>query len=63
MAFGENLKRIREEQSFEIQEIANYLGVRRETVWHWEKGKSKPRKKQVRALAKLFKTSVKELTE
>ena len=62
MAFGENLKKIREEQSFEIQEIANYLGVRRETIWHWEKGKAKPRAKQVRALAKLFKVSVKELT-
>ena len=61
MSFGENLKRIREEQSFEIQEVANYLGVRRETVWHWEKDKSKPRAKQVRALAKLFKVSPKQL--
>ena len=40
MAFADKLKSIRESQSFEIQEVANYLGVRRETVWHWEKGKS-----------------------
>lgn len=63
MAFADKLKSIRESQSFEIQEVANYLGVRRETVWHWEKGKSKPRPRQVRALAKLFKTSVKKLTD
>lgn len=63
MAFGENLKRIREEQSFEIQEVASYLGVRRETIWHWERGKAKPRAKQVRALAKLFKVNIKNLTE
>ena len=58
---GTNIKKMREEQSFSVQEVANYLGVRRETVWHWETGKSKPRAKQVRALAKLFKVSPKQL--
>jgi len=63
MAFSNNLKRIRVEQSYEIQEIANYLGVRRETVWKWETGKAKPRPRQVRALAKLFKVNVDVLTK
>lgn len=62
MAFGDNLKKIREEQSYEITEVAKYLGVRRETVWHWEKGKSKPRARQIRMLAKLFKVDVEQLT-
>ena len=58
---GTNIKKMREEQSFSIQEVANYLGVRRETVWHWETGKAKPKPKYVRELAKLFKVSPKQL--
>lgn len=62
MAFGDNLKKIREEQSYETTEIAKYLGVRRETVWRWEENKSKPRARQIRMLAKLFKVDVERLT-
>jgi transcriptional regulator with XRE-family HTH domain len=62
MAFGDNLKKIREEQSYETAEIAKYLGVRRETVWRWEENKSKPRARQIRMLAKLFKVDVERLT-
>lgn len=63
MAFGDNLKRIRDEQSYELQEVANYLGVRRETIWKWENNKMKPRPRQVRALAKLFNVKVDVLTK
>lgn len=60
---GEKLRSLREDNAYGIDELAAKLGVRRETIWHWENNKTKPTNKYLRAIAKLFKVDVKTLTK
>ncbi len=41
--FGEHLREIRERRNIQRQELANLLGVSRNTIGLWERGLSSPR--------------------
>ena len=55
MTFGERLKRLREAQDLTLEEVGEYIGVRRPTVFKYENGiiTNIPSDK-VEALARLF---------
>lgn len=57
------LKERRKAAGMTQQEVANVLGVDQSAVAYWERGKYKPRKKRLAALAKLYGCSEEELSE
>ncbi len=52
--FGERLKNAREASGMSREAIANRLGVKTETIDHWEEGKVPPRANRLQTLASLL---------
>ena len=57
------LKERRKAAGFTQQELGTMIGVDQSAIHQWEAGKTKPRKTDLAALAKLYKCSEKELME
>lgn len=55
------VKEYRENMNIKQSELANLIGVRRETIVHLENGKYNPSLKLAMDIAKIFNTSVEEL--
>ncbi|MBU3100877.1 MULTISPECIES: helix-turn-helix transcriptional regulator [Clostridium] len=55
------VKEYREKMNIKQSELANLIGVRRETIVHLENGKYNPSLKLAMDIAKIFNTSVEEL--
>lgn len=58
-----NIKRYREKSNMKQSELAELVGVRRETIIHLENGKYNPSLKLAMDIAKVFNTTVEELFE
>ena len=56
-----NIKEHRERRGMTQSELANAVGVRRETIVHLENGKYNPSLRLAMDIAKLFETTVEEL--
>ena len=61
MALSTNLKEYREAKGLKQADLAELVGVRRETVVNLEKGKYNPSLKLAMDIAKVFHTTVEEL--
>lgn len=61
MALVTKLKEYRERDNFKQAELAELVGVRRETIVNLEKGKYNPSLKLAMDIAKVFQTTVEEL--
>ena len=61
MALVTKLKEYRERDNFKQAELAELVGVRRETIVNLEKGKYNPSLKLAMDIAKIFHTTVEEL--
>lgn len=57
------IKEYREKMNIKQSELAELIGVRRETIVHLENGKYNPSLKMAMDIAKVFGTSVEELFE
>ena len=60
MALVTKLKEYRERDNFKQAELAELVGVRRETIVNLEKGKYNPSLKLAMDIAKVFHTTVEE---
>ena len=56
--FGDNIKRLRKNKGLKQQEIAELLGVKRNTYSDWENGKTDPSFENLVKLADLFDVSL-----
>lgn len=63
MVLRTKLKEYRAKFDLKQEELAELVGVRRETIGHLEKGKYNPSLKLAFDIAKVFHTSVEELFE
>ena len=63
MALVTKLKEYRERDDLKQAELAELVGVRRETIVNLEKGKYNPSLKRAMDIAKVFHVSVEELFE
>lgn len=61
MALSTKLKEYREEKGLKQADLAELVGVRRETIVNLEKGKYNPSLKLAMDIAKVFHTTVEEL--
>lgn len=61
MALVTKLKEYRERDNFKQAELAELVGVRRETIVNLEKGKYNPSLKLAMDIAKIFHATVEEL--
>lgn len=61
MALVTKLKEYRERDNFKQAELAELVGVRRETIVNLEKGKYNPSLKLAMDIAKVFHTTVEKL--
>lgn len=61
MALSTKLKEYREANKFKQADLAELVGVRRETIVNLEKGKYNPSLKLAMDIAKVFQTTVEEL--
>ncbi|WP_035291080.1 MULTISPECIES: helix-turn-helix transcriptional regulator [Clostridiaceae] len=58
-----NIKEFREKANMKQSQLADLVGVRRETIVHLENGKYNPSLKLAMDIAKIFNTSVDKLFE
>lgn len=58
-----NIKEYREKKNIKQSELAQLVGVRRETIVHLENGKYNPSLKLAMDIAKIFQVTVEELFE
>ncbi|MCK9444407.1 MAG: helix-turn-helix transcriptional regulator [Tissierellaceae bacterium] len=58
-----NIKEYRERKNIKQSELAQLVGVRRETIVHLENGKYNPSLKLAMDIAKIFQVTVEELFE
>lgn len=58
MIFPERLKQLRQKKGLTQQEIAELLGVKRNTYSDWENGKTEPNFETLLKLADLFEVSL-----
>lgn len=61
MAFTTRIKEFRAKYNLTQEELANLVGVRRETIGHLEKGKYNPSLQLAHDLAVALKTTIDEL--
>jgi putative transcriptional regulator len=57
------IKEYRAKNNMKQEELAQLIGVRRETIVHLENGKYNPSLKMAMDIAKVFKVSIEELFE
>jgi transcriptional regulator with XRE-family HTH domain len=55
------IRQLREEHGWTQLELANKLSVTPSAVYNWERGKSEPKVKQMRALALVFGVSMDDI--
>lgn len=55
------LKEFRESKGYTVEELADMVGVSRQIIYDWEKGKSYPNVFNALKLAKIFGVSVADL--
>ena len=60
--FSQNLQKIRAEKNISQEQLADKIGVSRQSVSAWESGKSSPELEKLIALSELFEISLDELT-
>lgn len=63
MDFKDNFKRIREEKRLTQEDIANEVGISRQSVSKWENGVSEPDIATIKKLCKILDCSISELLE
>lgn len=56
--FGDNIKRLRKNKGLKQQELAEILGIKRNTYSDWENGKTEPSFENLVKLADLFDVSL-----
>jgi len=61
MEFGKNLVNLRKKHNLSQEELAEKVGVARQTISKWELGETSPDLMQAMELAKIFKVSLDEL--
>ncbi len=62
MEIGKKIMDLRKKCGFSQEELAEKVGVARQTISKWELGETSPDLKQAKALSKIFKVSLDELT-
>lgn len=60
--FNQNLQKLRAEKNISQEQLADKIGVSRQSVSAWESGKSSPELDKLIALSELFEISLDELT-
>jgi transcriptional regulator with XRE-family HTH domain len=60
-AFGATVKRIRAQRRLSLSELGQTLGVSRQTVWDWERGRSHPPMSDVPRIADTLEITICEL--
>lgn len=63
MGIGENLKRLRSKTKYSNQDIADLLGVDRNTYANWENGTTDVKSQFIPQLADIFKVKIQDLFE
>ena len=63
MDFGNKIMKLRKQQGMSQEELAEKLGVARQTISKWELGETSPDLKQSKELSKIFKVSLDELVD
>ena len=61
MKFGDNLKRVRKMRKISQEELADKLGVSRQSVSKWETGENYPSMTNIMCLCTIFKCNINEL--
>lgn len=61
MDIGANIRRVREEKSYDQAELARLAGLSPTALWRIEHGQRQPRGKTVRALADALSVGINEL--
>ena len=61
MKFGENLKKLRKLKKISQEELAERVGVSRQSVSKWETGDAYPEMNNILELCKIFKCNIGEL--
>ena len=61
MKFGDNLKRVRKMRKISQEELADKLGVSRQSVSKWETGENYPSMTNIMCLCTIFKCKLNEL--
>lgn len=62
MEIGNKIQELRKKKGISQEELAEKIGVARQTISKWELGETSPDLKQAKALSKIFKISLDELT-
>lgn len=63
MEIGKKIMELRKKSGFSQEELAERVGVARQTISKWELGETSPDLKQSKELSKIFKVSLDELTD
>lgn len=63
MDLGNKIMRLRKKQGMSQEELAEQVGVARQTISKWELGETAPDLKQAQMLSKIFNVSLDELTD
>ena len=63
MEIGKNIMNLRKKGGLSQEELAEKVGVARQTISKWELGETSPDLKQAKELSKIFKVSLDELTD
>lgn len=63
MTLGEKLKAVRKKNKMTQLELANYLGLKKATICHYEKNEITPSLKIFKEICKFFKLSADELLD
>ena len=61
-ATGNNIRRIRKEMGISVLEISELLMIDKQAVYRWEYGKSLPQLENFLALARMFHTTIENIT-
>ena len=59
--FSQNLQKLRSEKNLSQEQLADKIGVSRQTISAWESGKASPELDKITAISKLFSVSIDEL--
>ena len=63
MEIGKKIMELRKKNGFSQEELADKVGVARQTISKWELGETSPDLKQAKELSNIFKVSLDELTD
>ena len=63
MEIGKKIMELRKKNGFSQEELADKVGVTRQTISKWELGETSPDLKQAKELSKIFKVSLDELVD